>query len=111
MLLPPRVLTTISFSFSTTQVDNFAPNSTTQPIVAAQIANFLKSPDIVFLQEIQDNSGPADDGVVAADVTLRTLIAGIRAAGSTATYNFTEVISVNDEDGGEPGGNIRPAYL
>ena len=79
--------------------------------MANQIANFLKSPDIMFLQEIQDNSGPTDDGTVTANLTLSTLISAIHAAGSAAKYDFTEVISVNDQDGGEPGGNIRPAYL
>ena len=92
-------------------MDNFAPDSPSQPVVGNQIANFLKSPDIVFLQEIQDNSGPTDDGTVAADVTLSTLISNIQAAGSTAQYSFTEVVSQNDQDGGEGGGNIRPAYL
>ncbi|THG99672.1 hypothetical protein EW026_g2728 [Hermanssonia centrifuga] len=81
------------------------------PQVADQIANFLKTPDLIFLQEIQDNSGPTDDGVVAADVTLQTLANAITAAGGSFAYNFTEVISVNDQDGGEIGGNIRPAYL
>ncbi len=79
--------------------------------MADQIANFLKTPDLIFLQEIQDNSGPTDDGVVAADVTLQTLANAITAAGGSFAYNFTEVISVNDQDGGEIGGNIRPAYL
>ncbi|GJE88270.1 DNase I-like protein [Phanerochaete sordida] len=91
-------------------VDNMAPNSTTLPQAAGDIAKHLQSPDIMFMQEIQDNSGPTDDGTVAADVTLRTLAASIAAQGGIA-YNFTEVVSVNDQDGGEPGGNIRPAYL
>lgn len=81
------------------------------PQVADQIANFLKSPDIMFMQEIQDSSGETDDGTVDANLTLSTLITAIHAAGSTAKYDFTEVISANDQDGGENGGNIRPAYL
>ena len=93
------------------QVDNFAPTSPTVPQVANQIANFLKSPDIVFLQEIQDSSGATDDGTVDANLTLSTLISAIEAAGGATTYDFTEVISVNDQDGGEGGGNIRPAYM
>lgn len=92
-------------------VDNLAPTSATLPRVASQIANSLFMPEIVFLQEIQDNSGPTDDGVVDATVTLSTLAQSAFDQGGGFLYNFTEVISVNDQDGGEPGGNIRPAYL
>jgi hypothetical protein len=91
-------------------VDNLAPNSTTLPQVAGQIVNSLLQPDVMFLQEIQDSSGPTDDGVVDANVTLLTLAQSIVDQGGFK-YNFTEVISVNDQDGGEGGGNIRPAYL
>lgn len=68
-------------------------------------------PDIMFLQEIQDNSGPTDDGVVDASLTLSTLARTIITAGGNFLYDFTEVVSQNDQDGGEGGGNIRPAYL
>lgn len=91
-------------------VDNLAPTSPTLPIVASQIANALHSPDMMFLQEIQDNSGPTDDGVVDANVTLTTLAQSIQENGG-ARYEFAEVVSVDGQDGGEPGGNIRPAYL
>lgn len=43
-------------------VDNFSPDNSRMSGVAAHIANYLKSPTIVFLQEIQDNSGSTDDG-------------------------------------------------
>ncbi|KAJ3546268.1 hypothetical protein NM688_g5532 [Phlebia brevispora] len=113
--IPATTLTSVSDACTITigdyNVENFAPNSTTVPQVGDQIANFLKSPDIMFMQEIQDNSGPTDDGTVDASLTLKTLISAIHAAGSTAKYNFTEVISANDQDGGQLGGNIRPAYL
>ena len=68
-------------------------------------------PDIMFLQEIQDSSGPTDDGTVDASITLSTLARSAFLQGGEFLYNFTEVLSVNDQDGGEPGGNIRPAYL
>lgn len=86
------------------------PDSSHLPNVATDIVTHLRTPDIMFLQEIQDNSGETDDGTVDANVTLSTLSAAISSQ-STVKYNFTEVISVNDQDGGEPGGNIRPAYL
>jgi predicted extracellular nuclease len=91
-------------------VENLAPTSTWLPGIANHIANYLNSPDLVFLQEIQDNDGPTDDGVVAANVTLDTLVAAIENAGGVS-YHYTDIDPVNDQDGGEPGGNIRVAYL
>jgi predicted extracellular nuclease len=91
-------------------VENLAARSTTLPDIAYHIAYFLNSPDLVFLQEIQDNDGPTDDGVVSANVTLETLVTAIENAGGVS-YNYIDIDPNNDQDGGQPGGNIRPAYL
>ena len=45
-----------------------------------------------------------------ADVTFRTLIAAIQAAGGP-TYDFRQINPIDDQDGGEPGGNIRVGFL
>lgn len=42
-------------------VENLAPNSTHLPLVAQQIVEYLRSPDIVFVQEVQDDNGPVND--------------------------------------------------
>jgi predicted extracellular nuclease len=47
---------------------------------------------------------------VSANLTLTTLTAAICAAGGPQ-YAFTDVVPVDDQDGGQPGGNIRNAYL
>ena len=78
--------------------------------IAAQIVNNLRSPDIIGLQEIQDNSGSAKDGVVSGSLTYLTLINAIIAAGGPA-YSFAEIAPVNNTSGGQPGGNIRVGYL
>jgi len=83
--------------------------------IASHIANNLGSPDIVALQEIQDNNGApppesADNGVVDADETFQALIEAIAAAGGPE-YEFRQINPVNNQDGGEPGGNIRVGYL
>lgn len=91
-------------------VENMAPTSTHVPKVAAHIVNSLNAPDLLFIQEIQDNTGATDDGVVDANNTLSVLVAAIKAAGN-ATYEFVDIDPVNDQDGGQPGGNIRQAYL
>jgi predicted extracellular nuclease len=78
--------------------------------LADRIVHNLRSPKIVALEEVQDNNGPTDDGTVDADVTLNRLVAAIQAAGGPA-YSYTYISPVNDADGGEPGGNIRIAFL
>jgi predicted extracellular nuclease len=78
--------------------------------LAGQIVRNLASPDLVALEEIQDNTGPANDGVVAADATLDALAAAIRAAGGPQ-YDWREIDPVDGQDGGQPGGNIRQAFL
>ena len=78
--------------------------------VAQQIVENLGSPDVVALQEIQDNSGEIDDGVTAADQTLQALIDAIAAAGGP-TYQGFDVAPADNTSGGVPGGNIRNAYL
>jgi uncharacterized repeat protein (TIGR01451 family) len=74
------------------------------------IATNLRAPDIVVLEEVQDNSGETDNGVVEADVTASTLIAAITGAGGPA-YVYTDVAPTNNADGGAPGGNIRVGFL
>ena len=79
--------------------------------IAQQIVNHLKTPDIIGLQEIQDNSGSSNNGIVSASVTLQTLIDAIVTAGGP-TYKFIDnTFITNNTNGGEPGANIRNAYL
>ncbi|KAF7365279.1 DNase I-like protein [Mycena venus] len=91
-------------------VENMAPTGTHVQDVANHIAHFLLTPDIVFIQEVQDNSGPTDNGIVSANVTLSTLVQAI-ANVSNVTYSWVDIDPVDGEDGGQPGGNIRQAYL
>lgn len=91
-------------------VANLKPNSTHLLRIAEHIVNSMKSPDLIFLQEIQDNNGATNDEIVDADLTLTTLIKAIEGL-TGVSYNFTTIDPVDDQDGGEPGGNIRVAYL
>lgn len=74
------------------------------------VAANLAGPDILALQEIQDDSGPADDGVVAANETLRRLRDAIAAAGGPR-YEWRQIDPEDNVDGGQPGANIRVAFL
>ncbi len=78
--------------------------------IAGQIVDNLRSPDIVGLQEMQDNSGPTNDGETSASVTAQILIDAIAAAGGP-TYTYVEIPPEDGQDGGQPGGNIRVGYL
>ncbi|TFY75479.1 hypothetical protein EWM64_g8535 [Hericium alpestre] len=114
--VPPTNLTTSTdecvLTLGDYNIDNMAPTSPTLPQVAGHIATHLLTPDIVFLQEIQDNSGPTNDGTVSANVTLSTLAnAIVNASDGGSLYSFLDIDPVDGEDGGEPGGNIRQAYL
>jgi 2',3'-cyclic-nucleotide 2'-phosphodiesterase (5'-nucleotidase family)/predicted extracellular nuclease len=79
--------------------------------LAQQIVNNLGSPDILALQEIQDNSGVTNDGTLDADETLQAIVDAIAAAGGPV-YSFqSAVVDEDGENGGVPGGNIRNAFL
>lgn len=78
--------------------------------IAKLIVENLKSPDILGLTEIQDNNGVVQDSVVAADQTYKKLIQAIISAGGP-TYSFTDISPIANQDGGEPGGNIRPGFI
>ncbi|MGD1927571.1 MAG: endonuclease/exonuclease/phosphatase family protein [Leptolyngbyaceae cyanobacterium] len=80
--------------------------------IAAQIVNNLNSPDIIGLQEVQDNTGgEIVDDVTSASETLQLLIDKIVAAGGPE-YEFVDNPFITDEaSGGQPGGNIRTAFL
>ncbi|MFF9164463.1 endonuclease/exonuclease/phosphatase family protein [Streptomyces longwoodensis] len=95
---------------ATYNVENLDPSDATFEAHASAIVNNLKSPDIVSLEEIQDNNGATDDGTVAADVTVNKLIDAIVAAGGPR-YDWRSIDPANDTDGGEPGGNIRQVFL
>lgn len=79
--------------------------------IANQIVNNLKTPDIIGLQEVQDNNGSEDGGVIAANETLQQLVDAIAAAGGPE-YKFIDNTFIgNDTSGGQPVGNIRTAFL
>lgn len=113
---PPTQLTSNShcyLTFGVYNVANLSPNSTHLPLIAAHIVTFLKSPDLIFLQEIQDDDGRTDSGIVSANKTLTALADAIYTLSnhSTPKYNFIDIPPQNNLDGGQRGGNIRQAYF
>ncbi len=81
--------------------------------LASLIVSNLRAPDIIGIEEVQDNDGVAGgtgSPVVAADVAWTRLIAAIRAAGGPV-YDYRQIDPVDDAEGGAPGGNIRVGFL
>src|SRR5262249_12170044 len=88
--------------------------------VANQIFNTLHAPDILALQEVQDEDGAEISADTSAAGTLQLLVDKINAlaaaAGSSAHYSFVDNPFINNNatgtaNGGQPGGNIRTAFL
>jgi hypothetical protein len=94
----------------TYNVENLDPGDDTFARHADLIVNHLRAPDILAIEEIQDNDGAANTAVTDASATWHGLIAAIQAAGGP-TYQYRQIDPVDDQDGGEPGGNIRVGFL
>lgn len=78
--------------------------------LAQGVAVGLSSPDIVSLEEIQDDNGAVKDGAVGSEATLKRFTDAIVAAGGPR-YAWRYVAPEDGQDGGEPGGNIRNVFL
>ncbi|MBO0889639.1 MAG: endonuclease/exonuclease/phosphatase family protein, partial [Acidothermales bacterium] len=97
---------------ATYNVENLAPSdpaSKYQRLAQGVVTN-LATPDVIGVEEVQDDDGATDDGVVTAGATLTKLTDAIVAAGGPR-YDWREIDPVNDKDGGQPGGNIRVVFL
>ncbi|KAJ3096208.1 hypothetical protein HDU96_000840 [Phlyctochytrium bullatum] len=92
-------------------IENFnGQNATRTAALAGHIVNQLQNPDILFVQEMGDDDGVTQSQVVTSDRNLGILIDAIVAAGGPR-YEFTYVAPQVGTDGGQPGLNIRNAYL
>ncbi|MEW2261546.1 endonuclease/exonuclease/phosphatase family protein [Streptomyces sp. NPDC047853] len=105
-----RAQSSRELAVATYNVENLDPSDDTFAAHAEAIVRHLKSPDIVSLEEIQDDNGATDDGTVTAGATVGKLIDAIAAAGGPR-YDWRGIDPVDKADGGEPGGNIRQAFL
>ncbi|HYD13548.1 MAG TPA: Calx-beta domain-containing protein, partial [Allosphingosinicella sp.] len=101
----PRSLTVATFNVENLDaLDNPAKFTG----LADAIANNLKSPDIICIEEIQDNNGPGA-GSRDASLTWQMLVDAVNAA-TGKHYQWVDE-EPNGSEGGEPGGNIRVGFL
>jgi len=102
-------------AIATFNVENLSPNDpqTKFDTLASLIVNNLKTPDLIAVEEMQDNNGAqggTSNNTVSAVQTFNQLITAIQTAGGP-TYSFQNINPVAHQDGGEPGGNIRVGFL
>jgi len=79
--------------------------------IATQITNELGGPDLLALQEIQDDDGEVVSELVSAQLTIEKLINAIAAAGGPNYRAVALDPTLPNTDGGAPGGNIRVVLL
>ncbi len=96
-------------TYNVENLDPSDPQSKFDALAQGVVTN-LASPDVVALEEIQDNNGAKNDGTVDASATVRKFTDAIVAAGGPA-YQWRSIDPENNKDGGEPGGNIRQGFL
>ncbi|GGE78917.1 endonuclease/exonuclease/phosphatase family protein [Priestia taiwanensis] len=100
---------------ATYNIENFSANTTSTTTdkvtkLAKSITTNLQAPDIIGIQEMQDNNGETNDGTTDASKSAKRLIDAIAAAGGP-TYKYIDIAPQNNEDGGAPGANIRVGFL
>ncbi|MDB5695138.1 MAG: hypothetical protein JWN21_681, partial [Sphingomonas bacterium] len=102
-----RALTVATFN-----VENLDPGDGAARFaaLAGVIASNLNSPDIVIIEEMQDNNG-AGTGTADASLGWQMLIDALNAAVPGAAYQWVDQEPVNNAEGGEPNGNIRVGFL
>jgi len=77
---------------------------------AMLIAHNLGAPDIVLLEEMQDNNGANSAGGPGATQTFERLVRAIQDGGGPA-YDYAQIDPENGADGGMQGANIRVGFL
>jgi predicted extracellular nuclease len=111
---PPSAITSNGrcngLTFGQYNIENFAPNNSRVPLIASHIVDYLNTPSVMFLQEVQDNSGETNNGVTNSNLTLASLAQAISDL-SGVDYLYVNVDPINNQDGGAPGGNIQTPYL
>ncbi len=107
-----RALTVATFN-----VENLDPTDGAARFaaLAQAIATNLNSPDILSIEEIQDNNGAAaGDGASArgsdASMTWQMLTDAVNAA-TGQNYQWVDELPVYNAEGGEQSGNIRVGFL
>lgn len=100
-----------SLTVATFNVENLDPGDGAARFtaIANAIANNLNSPDIICIEEMQDNNGAAAGGVDAS-TTWNMLVSALNAA-TGKVYQWVDQEPISNAEGGEQQGNIRVGFL
>jgi len=96
-------------SMNVENLDGLDPQDKYDQLASIVVEN-LRSPDILAVEEMQDNDGAATPAPTDATVTYNRFIAAIEAAGGPH-YEFRQINPNAGTDGGEVPGNIRVGFL
>jgi hypothetical protein len=102
-----------ALTIATFNVENLDPADGAERFAALAnaIANNLNAPDIISIEEIQDNNGATNDGTTDASATWQMLVDALNAAVPGARYSWVDQPPANNAEGGQGGGNIRVGFL
>ncbi len=76
--------------------------------IANVVRNHMFCPDVIGFVEIQDYDGQGFTGDISGELTLKRLI---EMANCETNYDTINLDPFENAEGGQPGGNIRVAYL
>ena len=101
-----------SLTVATFNVENLDPGDGAARFTALAnaIANNLNAPDIICIEEMQDNNGATSSGGADASTTWTMLVNALNAA-TGKVYQWVDQEPVPGAEGGEPGGNIRVGFI
>jgi predicted extracellular nuclease len=105
----PRANQLAMASMNVENLDGLDPQGKFDELASIVVDN-LRSPDILAVEEMQDNDGAASPAPTDATLTYGRFIAAIAAAGGP-TYEFRQINPNAGTDGGEVPGNIRVGFL
>ena len=101
-----------SLTVATFNVENLDPGDGAARFTALAnaIANNLNAPDIISIEEMQDNNGATASGGADASTTWQMLVDALNAA-DRRQLSVGRPGADHGAEGGEPGGNIRVGFL
>jgi predicted extracellular nuclease/Ca2+-binding RTX toxin-like protein len=106
-----RALTVATFNVENLWADPSPAGQARFTAIADAIATNLNSPDIIMIEEIQDNNGTAA-GTTDASLTWQTLVDALNARVPGARYQWVDQPPASaNADGGAGNGNIRVGFL
>ena len=83
--IPPGANELAVATFNVQNLDANDPQSKFDTLAGLVVTN-LRSPDLIAVEEVQDNDGPTNSATVDASATIGRLVAGIQAAGRSRLH-------------------------